>query len=701
MEFTLTAPQNEENLPEKGRELNPEKVQKEKKKLLPEYLQQEYENLSKEERDILYEICKNEDIFSEEYDFIQSFLFKAKPPTPEEFIDPKNKWLPKEYTDSLFDWVKQDFIELCSGKKNYTHVVEYGSTRIGKSHFAVLLMLYSIVWTHHLRDVNRYYNKSIGTALSMYILSFQYEKVYQLYLKPLYNLLEGSPRFVQVKFQDQVKKEQEKYGCDKIVWSKAALVGHITLSSGLQIVSGNDDALSIIGTNIVSAFISEINFFIEKAGATEESIYKLYTDCVDRIKATVGRARGSFIFLDSSANLAESQIENHVLKRLSKRDDVLFRWRRRWEIPELWDQNFPIWKSTKKTFTICTGDGTYPPKIIDDPNEAKEIPSGLLLEVPIDARTEFEDNLIPSIKNIAGSPTVSESKFIPNHKIIENMWEAALENVEGLVVADSSVQPQRYLWTQICDKFFTKYNGESFRIKRAPQEPRWIHIDTAYSSKGDLVGITMLHKEWSQSLRDTIFVTDFSFCIGPGENGISLESVAWFVHDLCFMGQVVIGNVTVDTFQSQSMLQFLQRSGIPCQKLSVDTSLEPYLFLYSCLLIGNVKSGKNIFLKNNLLSLYRKKGKTGKEKIDHTGGPTYNKYSGDFNKSKCGENAKDCSDSLAGAIFTSQISKHVPTTSYERENQRFNTNISVDIHSRTPVFSKEIQGVYKSLHRIY
>jgi hypothetical protein len=215
------------------------------------------------------------------------------------------------------------------------------------------------------------------------------------------------------------------------------------------------------------------------------------------------------------------------------------------------------------------------------------------------------------------------------------------------------------------------------------------------------VGITMLHKEWSHELRDTVFVVDFSFCIGPGENGISLESLSWLIHDLTFIGQVLIANVTMDTFQTQNMIQFLQRSNIPCEKLSVDITIEPYLFLYSCLLIGNIKSGRNIFLKNNLLSLFRKKTKTGREKIDHTSGVTYNKYSGDFDKSKCGENAKDCSDSLAGALFASQLSKHVPMTSHERENQRFNTNVSIDIHSRTPVFSKQIQDVYKSLHKIY
>jgi hypothetical protein len=700
MEFTLQG-----NAPEEPKKPEPqfnlEKVEEASQQLLPKYLQEEYDNLSKDEKELLYEICRNENIFSDEFRHLQAFLFKSPPPSPTEFIDPKNGWLSKDYTDSLFQWVKDDFIELCSGKKTYTHVVEYGSTRIGKSHFSVLLILYSIVWMHHLRDVAKFYNKSVGTALSIYILSFQYDKVYQLYLKPLYNLMESSPRFIQVKFTDQVKKDQAKYGCDKIVWSKAALVGHISLASGLQIVSGNDDALAIIGQNIVAALISEVTYFIEKAGATEESIFKLYTDCAERIKATVGRATGSFIVLDSSANLAESQIENHILKKLANREDVLFRWRRRWEVEELLDQNFPKWKRTKKTFTVCTGDGTYPPRIIFDKAELKDIPSNLIIEVPIDALQEFEDNLIPSIKNIAGCPTVSESKFIPNKRLIDSMWSPGIDNIEGILIADSAVQPQRYLWTQICDRFFTKYNGTDFKIKRAPQEPRWIHIDTAYSSKGDVVGITMLHKEWSQELRDTVFVVDFSFCIGPGENGISLESLSWLIHDLTFIGQILIANVTMDTFQTQNMIQFLQRSNIPCEKLSVDTTIEPYLFLYSCLLIGNIKSGRNIFLKNNLLSLYRKKSKTGREKIDHTSGVTYNKYSGDFDKSKCGENAKDCSDSLAGALFASQLSKHVPMTSHERENQRFNTNLSIDIHSRTPVFSKQVQDVYKNLHKIY
>ena len=60
------------------------------------------------------------------------------------------------------------------------------------------------------------------------------------------------------------------------------------------------------------------------------------------------------------------------------------------------------------------------------------------------------------------------------------------------------------------------------------KEPRWIGLDLAHSAKGDVIGICMLHKEWSMDLKpvpDSIYVVDFCFTIGPGEHGINLESV--------------------------------------------------------------------------------------------------------------------------------------------------------------------------------
>ena len=655
-----------------------------------DYIQNEYDKLSIKEKELLHSLFKQEtDKFSENYKKLSKIVFKAAPPTPEEFLDWRNEWLPKPFAESIFDWVKQDFCEMLNGKKHYSQIVLYGGTRLGKSFLAILLMVYSIVHAHYLRDLSRYYNLAGGTSLSLYILSFNYDKTHQLYLSPFYNLLDQSKRFTQIKFQDKVKSEQEKIGLNTIVWSKAAIVGHATFASKLQLISGNNDALAIIGNNILMGIISEIAFFIENDGATEDNIFRLYSDLVERIKATVGKSYLAMTFLDTSANNAESLIEDYILNTLSKKEDVLFKHRRRWDVPELVDKFYPIYKSTGETFPICVGDGQTPPKILED-FEVEQYTHNLIEHVPIDAKDDFERNLIKSIKDIAGRPTTSESKFIQKGSYIDNVFISELRNIIAGIKADSSEPPERLLFDKVNSQaeFFGMLSGK-YIFKRATKEPRYAGVDLSFSAKGDVTGLSIGHKEWSRELNKIMYVCDFTFAVLPGENGINIEACGYFIKDLSQFGGFQFANVLFDTFQSEQLSQFLTRWGIPNEKQSVDTSLNPYLNLYSLLISGQIKSGGNIFLKNNLNSLYRVRINNGKERIDHSKGSLEYIYDGEWTKSKCGFNAKDLSDALANWTYSASQDNFMPMVCYEDENERFNRlNGETSQNLITPVIMK-------------
>lgn len=634
-------------------------------------IQKEYDKLSVKEKQIIHDLWHTEkNNFSEKYKKYQSVVFKKTPPTPEEFLDWRNGWLPKDFAENIFDWVKNDFCEMVEGKKQYSQIVLYGCTRQGKSFCAILLILYIIVYVSHLRDLSRFYNLAGGTSLSIYIMSFNYEKAHQLYLQPLYQLLEQSERFVQIKFQDQVKNEQAKYGCEKIVYSKAALVGHMTLASNLRIISGNSDAMSIIGNNILAGIISEIAFFIENDGATEDQIFRLYSDLVERIKATVGKSYLAFTFLDTSANDSESLIENYILKTLRYKDDILFRWRRRWDIPELVKKFYPIYEKTKETFPLCIGDGSIPAKIIENQNELKDIPEILIQHVPIDAKDDFERNLIKSIKDIAGQPTTNESKFIQKNSLVDNIFSDYILNEESGIICDAGSIPQKMIFDAIKEKYFVKFHGNVNLLKRAPKESRYAAADLSFAVKGDVTGLSIGHKEWSRERNCIMYVSDFTFALLPGENGINIEAVGYFIKELSEMG-INFVNVVFDTFQSEQLSQFLTRNNIPNMKHSVDTSINPYMNLYSLLISEQIKAGKNIFLKNNLKSLYRIRNKKGQERIDHSAGNLEYKYYGDWETSRCGMYAKDVSDSFCNWIYIASQDSYLPTTVYEDEDRKF------------------------------
>jgi hypothetical protein len=226
------------------------------------------ESLTEEEYAMFKDLLTEDGIDEEKVKAIQSLIYKSPPPTPRQFLDWKEGWLPRDFCESIREWVEESFLNISDPKLRYNNnkyntVCFYGATRTGKSFWAVLQMLYTIVYLAHLRDVRGYYKLAPNTVLSMFILSFDLSKVKEVYLEPLYNLMSQSERFEMVKFQDTVPERQDKAGMNKIIYSKATNVGHITLASGLKIVSGNDDVLKIIGSNILSAYISEIAFFIE------------------------------------------------------------------------------------------------------------------------------------------------------------------------------------------------------------------------------------------------------------------------------------------------------------------------------------------------------------------------------------------------------------------------------------------------------
>ena len=657
-------------------------------------IQNEYDKLSVSEKQIIHDLWHSEKgTFSEKYVKYQSVVFKKPPPTPEEFLDWRNGWLPKDFAENVFDWVKEDFCEMLRGNKHYSQIVLYGCTRQGKSFCAILLILYIIVYVHHLRDLSRFYNLAGGTSLSIYIMSFNYDKAHQLYLQPLYQLLEQSERFIQIKFQDQVKVEQVKHGCDKIVYSKASLVGHMTLASNLRIISGNSDAISIIGNNILAGIISEIAFFIENDGATEDQIFRLYSDLVERIKATVGKSYLSFTFLDTSANDSESLIENYILKTLRNKNDILFRWRRRWDIPELVKKFYPIYSNTQETFPVCIGDGSIPAKIIENPNELKEIPETLIQNVPIDAKDDFERNLIKSIKDIAGQPTTNESKFIQKNYLIDNIFMDEIQNVEGGLVCDAGSSPSKLIMNYVYDIYFIKFHGNTSLIKRASKEPRYASADLSYAVKGDVTGLSIGHKEWSRERNCIMYVSDFTFALLPGENGINIEAVGYFIRELSEMG-INFVNVVFDTFQSEQLSQFLTRSAIPNMKHSVDSTINPYMNFYSLLISDQIKAGKNIFLKNNLKSLYRIRNKRGQERIDHNSGLLEYKYFGDWDTSRCGQYAKDVSDALCNWTYIASQDSYLPTSIYEDENNKVK---SLKVYASDTEFKSILNKNFKKL----
>ena len=655
-----------------------------------EYYDQTYNEFDLEEKKELYKLFSDKNTRIEIKDNLEKILFYITPPTPEEFLNPDFGFLPESYLKDLYPHVKNDFIQAMNNDNPYSIICMYGSTRTGKSVLARLFILYTIIWVNYLRDPHLYYHISQMSRLCIYLVSFKDDKTRQVYLDPLLNLLDASGKFCRERFELNVYKK----GVDNdgvVHFAEASKFGNITFPK-LSIVTGRD-ASSLIGADIISGAVSELTFFKEYVpGLTDEEVLQVFTKLSTRIKSTVGYgAFPCWTYLDSSANDAQSPLEKIILKELKYDKTVYFKHYVLWEVrPHL----FPKWQETNETFDVCVGDGTIPAKIISNSLELATIPKHLLIQVPIDLKDDFEKSLIDKIKDIAGRPTSSENKFIQDFNLIKNLFSNnILTNIEGVVIADAKDDPKELIWKQIYNRFFIKYNDKDYVIKRSPTEPRYIGIDMAESIHGGIMGFSMIHKELSRVLNKVIFVTDFSFPIKGFDKGINLESPTYLIMDLILKGHIYVRGVYSDTFQSSTMLQFLQRNLINSYKQSVDRALDPYQFFMTCLVLETIKSGKNVFLKNNLDNLYRVKKKNGGEKIDHYEGSTNNNYIGDYENSDCGKNAKDVSDSLCQALWGANSDDYYPCVIYEDENKKYSED-PVDVETM-------INSAYNKLHKFY
>ena len=86
---------------------------------------------------------------------------------------------------------------------------------------------------------------------------------------------------------------------------------------------------------------------------------------------------------------------------------------------------------------------------LESQQDIDNTPTNLLLDVPIDLKEKFESDLVNQIRDTAGRPTTSESKFIQNEKLITDIFIPELRNVIANIKCDSKDNPEGLIWNKI------------------------------------------------------------------------------------------------------------------------------------------------------------------------------------------------------------------------------------------------------------
>lgn len=579
---------------------------------------------------------------------------KFKPPTPEEFLT--EEWIGSQAKD-IYPHCKQVFLDYFNPLINKNTIILYAPIGYGKTTLLALMTLYRTVISLSYRDIKKQFKLGKSTRLCNSTVSFTKGTAFDMLIAPIINIMEISPKFERVRYErdlsDPSKREE-----GKLLFCNTSK-GNALIRIDDIFYECSSSPQDLIGRTTVAIQLNELCNLSKLM--PEDRIMEMLNEAQNRIISRFGKnSPNASLMIDSSPNSLESRVDQWIDKHKND-DDILYVNTTKWSV-QPWV--FPIWeKDHSKTFPIFKGTSTQPTKIITE-EERVNYNADDIVDFPIDLYTSAKDDVAKVMRDFGAIPTAgSDTKLFTNHELIEKCFVPNLKNFYMQEYASYLLPPETLLWDRVRPLLYV-YTGKqnSFRLKRYPSAPRFIHIDLA--EKKDMAGITMVHLECDKIGRK-MYVVDFSLPIMcKKEDKINLDSFKYLVQCMKIYGNTNIKKVTYDNFQSAPSIQFIERLGIECERLSLDNTPDYYLSFASWVMQGRVKMGRNLIMKNNLKSLVTtngghngKESKSGKLIIDHVQGDFFDMENSDWKTSKAGYFGKDLADSLCGACANADESK--------------------------------------------
>jgi len=578
--------------------------------------------------------------------------YEFKPPSPYEFLTPKYLGA---VGDQIYTHVKKTFEEFLDPIAEKRVLVLSTCIGYGKSLLSTLIAIYIIVHLSYMRDPKKFYGLNQAGSLVVALLSFTQQKTAQILLQPFYNILRNSPIFERTMREDRLPIKQKEIKKEQIAYTSAGRMGSFQFNKDVHIVIQSERA-ALLGLNIFMGIASEISYWIKKGIAIDE-IWGTFNDLRERVNSRFRSRPLSGVILDSSPlDLSLSPIDKWVYTGEAEKDpEVMVVQAKHWDV---FPERYPNWRQTKRTFPIYRGSAARPPVVLDESeigNYAKED----IVQVPIDKKQSFKNNLKKQVADFIGWPAGGLEKLIEDQKVIEGIFSDQLNNIYDYVSAPADENPEDLIWNKIKDIFFIKLGNNQYEFYRSPNAKRIVHVDLSESK--DIASFGMSHMELNKK-GNNMLIGDFTIPISTEKSRINIDAICDFIISLKKKGRIKLHLVTADRYQSSSILQRIKREGIDVKILSLDRDEAPYRVVSSWMLNNRVKVGRNILLKNNLASLIRLKNDKGHTKIDHNKGNMVYEDGGDWVQSFMGVNAKDVADGFVGSGYSviSELGNEIP-----------------------------------------
>jgi hypothetical protein len=396
-----------------------------------------------------------------------------------------------------------------------------------------------------------------------------------------------------------------------------------------------------IGQNLIAGLIDEINFMsiVEKSKKSMDGAYdqakELY-DAIDRRRKSRFMYKGKLpgILCLSSSKRYPGEFTDIKMAEARKEiaetgHSTIFVYdKRSWDIR-------PDDAYSGVKFRVFVGDESRRPRILEDDEEMPDKDLPLITEVPEEYKSSFEQDIIGSIRDIAGISTTARFPYM----IEVEKVSACFGKTKSILTLDEV-------------DFNTKKVSFNPKTFFKPDIPRFIHIDLGITS--DAAGVACGYVPEFVTIKrgakmvETLpkIVFDFVLRVVPPKNGeILFFKIRELIYKLKEHG-LNIRWVSYDMFQSVDSMQMLRQKGFATGYTSMDRTSVPYDFTKGAFYDGRVLvqdcdhplPGQTT-AKREILALERDP-KTGK--VDHP--PT---------------GSKDLADAMAGVIYGLTVRREV------------------------------------------
>lgn len=535
--------------------------------------------------------------------------------------------------------INQDWWKGTSCRSSHMEAILAGATSVAKTTIAQITTLYHTHLLGCLIQPQNVYGLPKTTSIVFPIIAAKPNVTKKVVYMPMRKMLEEIPWFAtHMKLDKDV--ESEAYFPEK----------------NIRIYVGGADSDSVLGEAVIGGIVDEINFMnvVLRSKKAEVSTGRpgVYDQAQNIYETITRRKKSRFITQGpmigivcvSSSTRYKGDFTDKRMEYVAKNKET--------NVYVYCKKQYEVWPQDRycgEKFRLLVGnDVLSDTRVLKD---GEKVPEGsLVLEVPIEYKSDFEKNPHDSLRDVVGISTSSISPFFRRRfKIYECIETGREEGLESFLLKDNVIlgvdgMPQ---------------------IKRGhycanPSRPRYVHIDLSLT--GDRCGIAMIRFDGLKKVEregGSIEMlpegtVELACSIEPDANHeIQIAEVRTWVKRLRDEYGYPIKVVTYDGYMGRESMQQWKKDGMKTGNISVDRTSVPYKQFRDGIMDGRIKLVDNPILTQELFDLEYDELK---DLVDH---PV--------------NGSKDVADAVCGA-FTVMLERRSSWTDASTDDQAIEQN---------------------------